>query len=73
MKKFVNESQVKSLLVYRTVLNRDDVDGDAESTPPEINYGVQLAIEFLSHKETSVAFIKRGLVIEGDKMAEQAA
>ena len=43
------------------------MDGDQDNVPVEVSYGIYLMVQFVSRKETSIAFIKRGLVIEGDK------
>lgn len=44
----------------------DDVS-DTESVPVVVTYGVQLTVQYITPKETAIAFIKRGVVVEGDK------
>ena len=66
MRKFISESQCKSIIVYRTISLKDEVESEVATTS-EYFYGLQLSVQFISEKETSVAFIKRGIVIEADK------
>ena len=65
-RKLIGDSQVKSLLIYRISILADDVDGE-EHAACTIKYGVKLNVQYVSQKETSVAFIKKGMVIENDK------
>jgi len=64
--KFINDSQLKSILVYQTTSVLEE-DGDAGENAVKVEYGIQLSVQFISQKEAAIAFIKRGSVIEGDK------
>ncbi|XP_078590507.1 cytoplasmic dynein 1 heavy chain 1-like isoform X1 [Branchiostoma floridae x Branchiostoma japonicum] len=69
LKKFVSDAQVHTLLVQRAVAKDD---GDVSDSSPDsdqefISYIVTTHVHFKSQKVTSVAFIKRGPVIEADK------
>ncbi|XP_065684969.1 cytoplasmic dynein 1 heavy chain 1 isoform X1 [Hydra vulgaris] len=66
LKKFILESQCKSIIVYRTTSLKDEVENESAATS-DYFYGLQLSVQFISEKETSIAFIKRGAVIEADK------
>lgn len=63
--KFINDPQLKSILISQSSSSTDD--DETEHVPVVINYGVQPNVQFVSQKETAIAFIKRGMVIEGDK------
>ena len=66
MNKFISDPQLKSILVYQTTSVLEE-DGDAGESAVKVEYGIQLSVQFISQKEATIAFIKRGAVIEGDK------
>lgn len=67
--KYVSDSQIRSLLVIKTPL-KDEEEGD-ESATSESNgkaaYSFDLDVHYEGAKLASIAFIKRGAIIEADK------
>lgn len=52
-------------MVFQSSSFVDDDDGD--NVPIPVTYGIQSNVQFVSQKENTIAFIKRGAVIESDK------
>lgn len=67
--KYLSDSQVRSLLVIKTPL-KDEEEGD-ETATSETNgkaaYSFDLDVHYEGPKLASIAFIKRGAIIEADK------
>ena len=70
IKKFISDSQTRSMVVYRNIPKDEEGDGDGEDgagSAHDVEYKVDLTVQFFSLKFVSVGFIKRGPVIEADK------
>ena len=72
IKKFITDSQTRSMVVYRNVSKEEEGETDAEDgaaspTHTGAEYNIELAVQFFASKFVSVGFIKRGAVIEADK------
>jgi len=67
--KYISDPQIRSLLVTKTPLNNEE-EGD-ETASSESNgkaaYSFDLDVHYEGPKLASVAFIKRGAIIEADK------
>lgn len=70
MKKFLSDAQIRTILVQRMPL-KDEEEGDeasgADSEKQRAIYTVDLDVHYNAPKLSSVAFIKRGAVVEADK------
>ena len=74
IKKFLSDGQTRSLLVERTPL-KDEEEGDegsatesgAESERERAIYTITLDVHYSAPKLCSIAFIKRGVIVEADK------
>ena len=70
MKKFLSDVQIRTILVQRNPL-KDEEEGDeasgADSEKQRAIYSVNLDVHYSAPKLSSVAFIKRGAVVEADK------
>ncbi len=71
IKKFINDPQTRSMVVYRNVSKEEEGETDAEdgavTLAKSFEYRVELAVQFFGPKFVSVGFIKRGAVVEADK------
>lgn len=70
IKKFISDSQTRSMVVYRNIPKEEEGDGeDASGSGQDVaaEYKVDLTVQFFSPKLVSVGFIKRGPVIEAEK------
>uniref|UniRef100_A0A8C3AR66 Cytoplasmic dynein 1 heavy chain 1 n=1 Tax=Cyclopterus lumpus TaxID=8103 RepID=A0A8C3AR66_CYCLU len=65
MKKFLSDLQVHTILVERTTL-KEDVGDEGEEEKECITYNISTDIHY-GMKSNSLAFIKRGIVIDADK------
>ncbi|XP_001636057.2 cytoplasmic dynein 1 heavy chain 1 isoform X2 [Nematostella vectensis] len=74
VKKFLADAQIRSLLVQRTPLKDEEEGEEAASTESGSDnekeraiYTLDLDVHYTAPKLASVAFIKRGAVVEADK------
>eukprot|EP00111_Clytia_hemisphaerica_P013470 TCONS_00039590-protein len=65
--KFITDTQLKSILVCQTTSLVEEDGGSADNLKIQIEYSIQSAVNYISQKDNTIAFIKRGMVIEGDK------
>ena len=74
IRKFLGDAQTRSLLVTRTPL-KDEEEGDetsstesgAENEREKAIYSIDLDVHYTAPKLSSVAFIKRGAIVDADK------
>lgn len=67
LRKFVADSQVRTILVQRCATKDEGEDGAEGEEEKEVVYMITNGVHFTSVKMNSVLFIKRGGVIEADK------
>ena len=73
IRKFLTDPQVRAIIVNRNVLKEDEEDNSGTESATEAEresrtiYTVCLNVQYSGPKLTSVAFIKRGGVVEADK------
>lgn len=70
MKKFLSDAQIRTILVQRMPL-KDEEEGEetsgADLEKQRSIYSVDIDVHYSAPKLSSVAFIKRGAVVEADK------
>ncbi|CAH3116472.1 unnamed protein product [Pocillopora meandrina] len=74
IRKFVSDAQTRSLLVQRTPLKDEEENDETSSTESGAEnereraiYSLDLDVHYTAPKLTSVAFIKRGAIVDADK------
>ncbi|CAB4035619.1 cytoplasmic dynein 1 heavy chain 1-like [Paramuricea clavata] len=73
IKKFLSDSQIRALIVSKSVLKDEEEDSSGTDSATEserdgrVTYSIHLNVQYTAPKLISVGFIKRSGVVEADK------